>query len=120
MSFLNHWCNILGVDVNSWDKNILKNKSNPSILPASVPIMRFTNKFISNPKQPFQLFPIFFFWQVRRLILLLNYLPQGLSNHTKKRAIPLEGVENFASVCHESNRLLEKLINRDLRSIGYP
>lgn len=117
IAYLNRWCDILGVEQNSWDQSILRCKENRSISPLVVPMMRFVNKFISSRRQPYlllprQLHPVF----MKCMIICSNMLPQN----SDTSFIPNRAAQEFLADCYESSRRLEQLIDRDLRGLGYP
>jgi len=114
--FLDTWCQLLGVAPGSWDRALLGVRANPSIAPAVIPVMRLLNKFTCSPKQPFQVLPQVCYRAYRRLILMFS---KRLLRRVGKRAIPREAAEEFLAPCRESNRLLQELVGRDLRSLGY-
>ena len=117
--YLNRWCNILGIGQNSWDEAILQYRENSSLSPTFVPVMRFMNKFASSTRQPYLLLPRWFhsqYSQYRRFKINCSGI---LPSKPDSEPIPTHAVEEFLKDCHESNRLLEQLINRDLGGLGY-
>jgi hypothetical protein len=115
--YLNQWCTILGIETNSWDKSILSYGDNPSISPSFVPVMRLTNKFTSSIRQPYLLLPRFSHKVTLKCMIKCSAF---FRQKVRKWLIPVGAVEAFLVDCHESNRLLEQLINRDLGGLGYP
>ena len=115
-AFLNSWCELLGTPPNSWDRALLDIRANPSIAPAVAPVMRFLNKFVSSPKQPFQLLPRVCYRVSNRLMLTCSKVFAGKG---VKRVIPEQAAKQFLAPCRESNLLLEELIGTDLAPLGY-
>ena len=115
VAYLNQWCDILGVKREWWDKSILDRRENPSLSPALVPVMRFLNKFTSSSKHPNLLLPRNFHGGVKKVMMRLSArLP-----HSGRPAIPQKAADEFLKDCHDSNRLLEEIVGRDLEPLGY-
>lgn len=116
IEYLNQWCDILGVERDSWDTSILNHRDNPSISPAFVPLVRFVSKLTSSSKHPYLLLPRSLhapFWK------LMTRLSAKLPRRKSSRAIPKDAADEFLKDCCDSNRLLEQIVGRDLEPLGY-
>jgi hypothetical protein len=116
IAYLYQWCDILEVQRDCWDKSILDYRENTSLSAGLVPVMRFINKFTSSSKHPNLLLPKNFHGGAKKVMIRLSAkLPRS-----GRTAIPRKVAEEFLKDCHESNRLLEEIVGRDLGSLGYP
>lgn len=115
--YLDQWCDILGINRSSWNRAVLQQSEKVSMKPAFLAPMRFINKFTSSSKHPHLLFSTSLQRASREVFLFCsNKLLRG----TSKKAVPDEAAEQFLEHCHESNRLLKALVDRDLSEYGYP
>jgi hypothetical protein len=114
--YLNQFCDIIGLKRDCWDESLLNCRENPSLSPAFLAFMRFANKLASSSKHPHLLLPRNFHGAAKKVMMGLSAkLPRS-----GRTAIPRKAAEEFLKDCHESNRLLEKIVGRDLGPLGYP
>lgn len=117
--WLTKWCNLLDIPEDSWNPNILlqRQRENLSLSPRLVSIMRYSNKLTTSLRQPYLLLPRAVHVFMRRFLVRCS---GRLSKTRARKCIPDDEAENFLRNCHDSNRLLEQLIGRSLRGLGYP
>jgi len=116
-SYLNGWCDFLGLSRELWDRRILDRRENISLSPRAVPLMRLANKFTSSLRRPYSLFPRAAQIFSERALLKFSF---KFRRDCRKPAIPIYAAEEFLRGCHDSNHLLEELLGRSLRGLGYP
>jgi hypothetical protein len=114
--YLNQFCDIIGLKRDSWDKSLLNCRENPSLSPFLLAAMRFANKLTSTSKHPHLLLPRNFHGAAKKVMMGLS----AKLSRSDRPAIPKKAADEFLKDCHESNRLLEKIVGRDLGPLGYP
>jgi len=116
-SYLNSWCEWLGVDVLGWNRIILNHNENPSISPGLLPLLRVANRFFSSRRHSDLFLPSLFHGALGKILLIFSKPIKG----TNYNLCPdTEKLTNLLEDCRKGNRRISTLLNRDLTKLNYP